>query len=207
MKLVFTLFCIVLSLYGCSSVKVHNLCGTYILKEFSKPHDIIEIKQDGTFFYTSDFHLFYGKTAGYWTLNNRKLTLTTYEDYISNYFGAIESKSGSFPKDKITFLFVLENDKPGIGWISIQDNLIYSSNDGKVKISKELLLNNDLIIKIHAGQFLVEGFRYSINNIENNLIIINDVIEDRYRFEIENEVFKIRNNYLVDDRGYRFIKQ
>lgn len=205
MKSFFKTFCLVLVLYGCKSTKTEQLSGFYEQKKVDKPFRQIQLYKDGTFDYHHEYGMSSAKSKGIWTVEDDKIVLNTFEDYLTDFFDISETNDETYPADRFTFIYFRDGERShGNLTIGNNDKLIFTNDDELIEIDKKLLIKEKSVnLDISLNHF-VDGFKYEIQNFDNNLIIIEiDDEEDNsgIRIKLENEILKIRNEKLIDDEG------
>lgn len=206
MKSLFKIFCLVLFLYGCKSTKTEQLSGFYEQKKVGKPFRQIQLYKDGTFDYHHEYGLSFAKSKGTWKIEEDKIILNTFEDYLTDFFDISETIDETFPLDKVTFIYIIDGKRSnGNLTIGKNDKLIFTNEHKVIEIKKELLFKEKSVnLNISLSHFF-HGFNYEIQNFDNNLVLIKIDYEkefnSRHNIKLENEILKFRNLKLIDDHG------
>lgn len=206
MKSFFKTFCLVLFLYGCKSTKTEQLSGFYEQKKVGKPFRQIQLYKDRTFDYHHEYGLSFAKSKGIWTVEDDKIVLNTFEDYLTDFFDISETNDETYPVDRFTVIFFRSGERShGNLTIGKNDKLIFTNDHKVIEIEKELLIKEKSVSPFISLDPYFDDFKYEIQNFDNNLIIIeiDDVDEDDLRMKImlKNEILKIRNKKLIDNHG------
>lgn len=202
MKSLFKIFCLVLFLYGCKSTKTEQLSGFYEQKKVGKPFRQIQLYKDGTFDYHHEYGMSSAKSKGIWTVEDDKIILNTFEDYLTDFFDIAEIFLEEFPQDVFTIEFYNYETLSEGGVTYGSDDKFQLSAFNKIEISKQDLIKNDTI-KLHFSVFVL-GFNYKIQSFENNYLKINynpNEQQTPMRVKLENKILKIRNEKLIDNHG------
>lgn len=208
----FFIFILVVFSYGCSSLNINDIYGTYVLKREGNdvPNRQIEIRKEGTFLYENDFHLESSKTEGYWILKKSKIILNSYDDYILNTHSLSEYFNENYPENELKFLFLYDNNSSGYGQLCIEykDHFKEYSTDmeGVIRFNKNDL-PPDNKIRLSIGMYFCDDLIYQIKNPKTNFIKIIINYEDRTRFSIEKYILKVSGEKLVDTEGNVYLKK
>jgi hypothetical protein len=188
---------------SCSRYTIESVSNTYSTKGGFEWGSRIELKNDSTFTYEWQVGLVMGRTSGKWFIDRNKLILNSdfqpQQDTIPNY--RLITRRNASTNEIILDLLKPKNKQPlfgAYGLMYYNGDIIdqqTSYNNGRLVFKKQL---SDSILIIFPSQNLKE---IVLKNINPGYYKIETIEKSIYNHEYEfftNEIWKIRNKYLID---------